>query len=425
MKILDRFFLWCSDTDMQTLEAVNVLDRKSKRYQINYGRLLLIPAVMAGAGTAHAVSDFVPQPPIYTIVGVIVGWFIFTIDRAIVASYEKKEKGIGRQFWFRLILSVITGFIIALFLIFFFFQNRIYGQIQENIMHKSVLINSLYDAQRDSVNAKLEEKEKYVNFYRTVTQAELDGVRKTFQYKDLPSITTTGKSGRGISTQTKEQTLKKLEDELGSLKTSIQPRLNEIDSCRKVELNLNEENMNKQDPLIKLEMLVEIMSQHPMLLIIILPFYFFLLSLDLIPLLIKELAQTTKYDNLYRNRELSKINLNFADYNKKTQEYFDRLYRYDNDVGKKVEEVDYPIQKNDSCRSFLKRFKWHDFKQFKWYNLLISGIILGLIVWLYQFYFGIEMSDISKLLFSILLAIITDSLKQVFRFLIKGCNLFV
>ena len=94
-------------------------------------------------------------------------------------------------------------------------------------------------------------------------------------------------------------------------------------------------------------------------------------------------------------------------------------------MGKKVEEVDYPIQKNDSCRSFLKRYKWHDFKQFKWYNLLISGIILGLIVWLYQFYFGIEMSDISKLLFSILLAIITDSLKQVFRFLIKGCNLFV
>lgn len=399
MNRLDRFFLWCSDTDIHTLNLVNGQDKKSKRYQINYGRLLLIPTIMATLGTAHAMSDFTTNRFIYIGVGLMVGWFVFTIDRAIIATYEKKEEGVGKQFWWRLMLSVVMGFVIALFFVFFFFQNRIDDQIKTDLTTKNSNTNLFYDNKRDSILSHLNERRKYSEFLNEVKQAELDGRKATYTYGDI-TYKTTGNRGRSISTISREETIKKLEADIDSISAATQPRLQETDVNRKNELVKNVVNAVKKDPLIKLEMLIEIVKLHPWLLLFIMPFYFFLLALDIIPILVKELAQITKYDNLFRNKKLSEINLDYEEYNIRTQVNFDNSYSQEN-----YEDTDSYLMKPIMNR--LKKISV-DVKNQNWLTLCILGFLCGLGIWLYQFWFGMSMSGVKYGIITILLAIFSN-----------------
>ena len=401
-ELLDKLFLWCSDTDISTLNLVNEQDRKSKRYQINYGRLVLIPTIMAILGVAHAMSDFTTNLYIYIGIGLMVGWIVFAVDRAIIATYEKKEKGLGKQFWWRLSLSTIMGFVIAVFFVFFFFENRINAQIETDKRTKNSNTNIFYDSYKDSISSHLKEKREYLIFLDEVRQAELDGIKGTFKYGDL-EYTTTGQRGRSISTIGREKQIEELKSEISRIDAEIKPRLVEIENNRTADLDTNEEDAKKKDPLIKLEMLIEIIKQHHWLLLLIIPLYLFLLVLDIIPILVKELAQVTKYDNFYRNKKLSEVNLNYTEYNKKTQEVFDKSYVQN------FEQINPP--KSDSMWKKLEE----NLKEQNWQVLSVLGFLCGLCVWVYKSFYDINSyseSAVIVILFAIIGNLITVGLQK-------------
>lgn len=402
MEGLERFFLYCSDTDSPTLDFANTLDKKSRRYQINYGRLVLIPTALAFLGTAHVMSDFTTEPLVYWGVGLLVGWIVFTIDRSIIATYEKKETGLGKQFWWRLLLSVIMGFIIALFFIFYFFQNRIDAQIQENLMVSNAEIDAFYNNQNDSIaDNDLKEREKYINYLKEVRQAEQDGIRQTFSY-GMRKDKTTGQRGDKISTQSRSKEIAEEQAKYDSMQAEIQRRKNEIETDRIAAKEKNEDAAKKQDPLIKLEMLIKIINQHPLLLIMVIPLYLFLLALDIIPLLVKELAQITKYDNLYRNKKLSEVNLDFTEYDNKTQEYFEQMYVQGHALPTNHSE-------KNAMKGIIREEIVSGVKEQSWLELWIVGLICGLAIWMCQRFWGISISQAGVM--SIFLSVIVDPVK--------------
>lgn len=133
---------------------------------------------MAGLGVGHAMCDFTSNPLAYFGIGLLVGCFVLIIDRAIIATYEKKEKGVCKQFWWRLFLSVVMGFNIALFCIFFFFQNRIDDQLRETNIKKEIKIRDYYQEQENIITKELNERKNRLSFDKIVRQAEKDGVKK-------------------------------------------------------------------------------------------------------------------------------------------------------------------------------------------------------------------------------------------------------
>lgn len=399
MNLFDRFFLWCSDTDINTLNIVDTQDKRSKKYQINYGKLVLIPTIMSTFGIIHAMTDFTDNLFFCCIVGIILGIFIFTIDKAIIATYEKNENRIGKQFWSRLILSILMGFVIALFFLFYFFQNRINDQIKTDLFNKNILTNKQFDKQKESIESHYNERIKFKDFLNEVTQAELDGGKsKTFFYKNI-SYTTTGNRGRSISTINRENTIKELEKYIDSVKSDIKPRLDENEQSRKYQLQLNNNYAKNKDPLIKLEMLIKVVKLHPLLLIIIIPLYLFLLILDIIPILIKELAKSTKYDNLYRNSKLSEVNLDLTEYNKKTQEIFDKDYNKNP-----------PLTISFLNKNIVKKFEEvkNEVKNLNWRAISILGILCGIGIYIYQVLFEITLTDLSNGKILLLISIVTN-----------------
>lgn len=171
-----------------------------------------------------------------------------------------------------------------------------------------------------------------------------------------------------------------MKDEIKVLENKIEPKIDLNNKLRDNELKENQKTVEKKDPLTKLEMLIEIIANHPSLLIIIIPFYLFLLALDIIPLIVKELSQVTKYDNVFRNSKLSEVNLKYDKYENKTQEKFDLFY-----ANKKIEPTDDSEQ--NSILKTLKDKILENVEKQNWKTICILGIICGLAMWFFEPYY--------------------------------------
>ena len=403
MNLIDRFFLWCSDTDIQTLSSLNELDRKSMRFQMNYGRLIWIPTIMATIGTTHAMSDFTNDPFVYIGVGLLIGWFIFTIDRAIIGTYKKQENGLGNQFWARLFLSIIMGFVIALFFIFFFFGNRINEQIDADLLRKNELTNQKRKNQVDIIQKELKEKEEYRKFYSEVLQAEIDGGGvKTFYYQGKEYKTSGMRGANGISAKNRKKEFDQICKDIDRINIEIKNNLDETENFRKSELTQNINNAKKKDPLIKLEMLIEVIKNHKWLLVLVIPLYLMLLGLDIIPILVKELSQVTLYDNTYRNPKLTDVKLDYTNYNTLKQKIFDESYSEESLKKGAIKKDGLLISVYNNCKKFWTK------------RILINAAIsiICLIIY-YHFYNPDEKNKMMILIMIIVLFIINYGLTEI------------
>ncbi len=307
-----NFFLWCSGTDDQTLKMVQERDRKSVGYQVIYGALVLVPAIMAFVGMSHATSNFSENRLVWIIGGLIFSSMIFSFDRFIVQTYKK---GNNRLFWARITISIPLGFIISLFGILLAFHKEIDKQIKENSDKKLSNIETVYLQKEDSLRSKiidLQSDIKCLEKLKTYEQAGKDTI--------LPCGASSKHHGQRERFNELNRQIDEKKTEITKEEDRIKNAINRIETLRDNEKRGINSKLGK-DPLTELLALFHVIDKHKIGIIFTIGLFALLMVLDLFPVFAKALTSETLYDRVYRSDETSKINL--SKFLEKTQNEFD------------------------------------------------------------------------------------------------------
>lgn len=180
MNKIKNFFIWCSGA---SVEIVNKCDDKERTKYTNVGIIVLAVALLSTLSSTYFLSFAFNTIStafswIYFPVGIIWGFIILSLDRAIVSTINKNDKLITQIFKAipRFLLALTIGIIVATPLEFKIFEKEINTIIYDEA--KVIVKNNIeenFEKELTLWTNKVEETNKTYNEYKEMYLNEVEG----------------------------------------------------------------------------------------------------------------------------------------------------------------------------------------------------------------------------------------------------------
>lgn len=228
MQVLTRFFWFCSGVNFSILQKVPT---ESNKY-LGIGATVFFTAVFAALSGFYALYTVFQTGMIALIFALLWGAMIFNLDRFIVSSMRKKERGWSE--WKlampRLVLAILLAIVISKPLELKLFEREINRKLDEQKIaffkqSKDSLAKGFPEIQAlESEKEVVKEEINQARAYRDKLQREYDAER--FGEK---TGSTSGVVGLGTNAKKKEQQLDGAQADLKALSIRNEARLQELD----------------------------------------------------------------------------------------------------------------------------------------------------------------------------------------------------
>jgi len=298
-------FLWWLATAENELLSGAVID--GNRYGI-VGMTVFTTWIFATAAWTYFFSTVTDSVLLALPLGLLMGFIILTIDRALIKSINRQMKNRWLPIIFRIVLASVIGMFMAQPALLYMFKKEIKLQVAADNTNRKIAnrqqLDSLYRYQKSLLN----------NDKNTLQQAaalRYEGVqlaRENF-LKETDGSGGTGKVGIKDIAIAKRNEYLKLDTEYQQLIVEQQPKLKMIDSS----LNAIELTSSKQEEtysgyfndgfLTQIEALQHLLQNHPALQYRYYLLMAILLLIELMPLLSKLLLPAGTYDEKVQLRE--------------------------------------------------------------------------------------------------------------------------
>jgi len=295
---LEQFLWWVACTDE---EAILLCSPVTRFYQTTAGMMILITAVLAFVSGGYAMFQIVryvlPTIPLAAIYALA----IFSIDRFIVSS-----RG-SHMAWFRLPLSLMIGYVIAVPLELRLVQER----IDQELIHEERTDNQSAEdrrsKQRDELQERISRLEQSADEYRR--QINERGTRMEAEVVGRVRAGSTGMSGEGPAYRAADEQkqlnadlLRQVNSELGNLRQQKTSALDQIEKEYE-----HEHIARSHDLLAQYEALHEVERQHPEAAKMTWAITILLMLIEVFPALVKLMLPYTAYSALVEAREREDI----------------------------------------------------------------------------------------------------------------------
>jgi Domain of unknown function (DUF4407) len=193
------------------------------------GLIILLVAMSAFFSFSYAAWTIIHNKPLAILFGLWGAFFIFTIDRTIVAESVKTKGGNKEQLWFllvRLLLAVAISFVITVPIEILIFQGPIDDYLNNLNQKAALVMESTLKAQYPSIellktrNINLEAEVQKAKEARNKAQAEMikEGTGERGEGR-------TGKAGKGDFYDLKEQEFEEQDRQFNDRKTTTEAEI--------------------------------------------------------------------------------------------------------------------------------------------------------------------------------------------------------
>jgi hypothetical protein len=167
---ISRLLIWCSGVPVRqidlALEEDSLLYSDTIESRRNTGGIILLTVVVAFLSTGWTVYTFTPKLILFGVVGLIVALILFFFNRAIAGAPSKKTA------WLRVPIAVPISVFFALPLVLMFFDPYLAGTGEDNMQEeRSERVEPLM-AERDGIQASIDSLQDRGSFYRRAASAE-------------------------------------------------------------------------------------------------------------------------------------------------------------------------------------------------------------------------------------------------------------
>ena len=170
MNFITRFLCSCAGCDIATLQQCHSAEQRKMAI---IGSCVLITPMLGIASGTFAMLTFSKNLGLSIGVGLLWGFVIFLIERAVVANTRQGEFNLGVLS--RLLLACIFATAIAVPMELKVFEDAIQEKLANNLNEKVKGINADYDAQIDKINNDLNIEKSKVHTLRQSYIGEVDG----------------------------------------------------------------------------------------------------------------------------------------------------------------------------------------------------------------------------------------------------------
>ena len=300
-----RFLWWLSTAEKELLKDC-VVDRN--RYAIT-GMSVLGTWLFATLAWSYFFSTVMNNAFTAIAPGVFMGLIILAIDRALIKGITSSNKRKILPILFRLMLALTIGTFMAQPALLYLFDKEIHVQISLDNEHRKILKQHELDSLFNDDVAQLQQQKNSIQQHLNTKYNEVAASRNSF-ITETDGTGGSGKIGLKDIAKAKQNEYEKLDENYNQFKTSLQPKLNSIDSL------LNNINQSKQKEmqsfntlmndgfLTRIEALHHLIQNNSAaqfryyLLVII------LVLIELMPVIAKSLLPDGTYDEKVRLKEL-------------------------------------------------------------------------------------------------------------------------
>lgn len=170
MNLLTRFLCSCAGCDIATLNQCNSAEQRKMAI---IGSCVLITPMLGIASGTFAMLTFSKNLPLSIGFGLLWGFVIFLIERAVVANTRPGEFNLSVLS--RLLLACIFAAVIAVPMELKVFEDAIQEKLANNLSGNVKGINTDYDAQIEKINRDLAAEKGKVDALRKSYIGEVDG----------------------------------------------------------------------------------------------------------------------------------------------------------------------------------------------------------------------------------------------------------
>jgi hypothetical protein len=298
------FLWWLSTAEKELLNGAAI---DSNRYSI-VGMTVFTTWIFATAAWTYFFSTVTDNILLALPLGLLMGFIILTIDRALIKSINRQMKNRWLPILFRIVLASVIGMFMAQPALLYMFKKEIKLQIALDNTNRQIAnrqqVDSLYRFQKNELNI---EKNKLLQDaglrYEGVQLA-----RENF-LKETDGSGGTGKVGIKAIAIAKRNEYQKLDAEYQQFMVQQQPKIVLIDSSLKaIELTSSQQEASfagyfNDGFLTQIEALQHLLQNHPALQYRFYLLMAILLLIELMPLLSKLLLPAGTYDEKVRLRE--------------------------------------------------------------------------------------------------------------------------
>jgi hypothetical protein len=299
-----RFLWWLSTAEEELLIGAAI---DSNRYSI-VGMTVFTTWLFATAAWTYFFSTVTNNVLLSLPLGLLMGFIILTIDRALIKSINRQMKNRWLPIVFRIVLASVIGMFMAQPALLYMFKKEIKLQVAADNTNRQIAnrqqLDSLFRFQKDGL---LEEKNK-LQQEAALRYEGVQGARENF-LKETDGSGGTGKVGIKAIAIAKRNEYQKLDTEYQQFMVQQQPKFILIDSSLKaIELTRNKQEGSfagyfNDGFLTQIEALQHLLQNHPALQYRYYLLMAILLLIELMPLLSKLLLPAGTYDEKVRLRE--------------------------------------------------------------------------------------------------------------------------
>ena len=170
MNFITRFLCSCAGCDISTLNQCNSAEQRKMSI---IGSCVLITPMLGIASGTFAMLTFSKNLPLSIGFGLLWGFVIFLIERAVVSNTRPGEFNMGVLA--RLILACIFAMVISVPMELKVFEDAIQEKLSNNLSGNVKDINGNYDAQIERINGELASEKSKVDALRLSYIGEVDG----------------------------------------------------------------------------------------------------------------------------------------------------------------------------------------------------------------------------------------------------------
>ena len=176
-------FAWIAGVDKDTLDTCSVYERNK---QTGFGTLILIPTLLGFISMSFSISILTDRWYVFISFGLLWALCIMFIDRFLIGTFRKKDKGVFWQFVLRLCLSIGLGIVVSHPLVLFIMDGSIQQDLSDLRTQKNEVLSDAYNFEYNRVNQEIDQYKKNnvdiisdkIDCMRSVRSAERSGQRR-------------------------------------------------------------------------------------------------------------------------------------------------------------------------------------------------------------------------------------------------------
>ncbi len=299
-----RFLWWLSTAEKELLEGAAI---DSNRYSI-VGMTVLTTWVFATAAWTYFFSTVTDSVWMALPLGLMMGFIILTIDRALIKSINRRMKNRWLPVVFRVLLASVIGMFMAQPALLYLFKKEIKLQVTADNTNRLIAnrqqLDSLYKQQKAGFNSEKNKLKEEIQ----VKYADVQTARDNF-LKETDGSGGTGKVGIAAVAIAKRYEYLKLDSAYKLFVAGQQPKLNQLDSSlTAINVAVQQQEAGyaqyfNDGFLTQIEALQHLLKDHPALQYRYYLLMAILLLIELMPLISKLLLPAGTYDEKVQLRE--------------------------------------------------------------------------------------------------------------------------